>query len=585
MSTFADSAIRESCPRGRVETQSAEAYAFLASAVAGRSIAVRRASRDVDRAFSDGRSIVLPSLASGDLEAERLQVAIQAALIAAGSLDVAVVYRLIGRRQLTIARYLYLEVFRACRLIEDRLPPFVTRQLLSIQTQTATASALASLQRAAGREHVPDPPSYFGSIRPLALVRSVVGDSGEAAGEYRPPAMPANRSSVAPLNQVIAGLSVFLRMLQNPFSRGNVLSDLLQMILGAGPSAAGEKSTNGEGGGSDRPVGRIARVLGGGVHALMARWPKHLPELEFESIGRTRLYPEWDSVRRAYHMNRVIVEEVGIENVGTERRPDSFSHDLIQGFAAFKLQHRMLRYQRDGTDLDTSRMIDAVIDIRCGHSPESMDIYRTIRPVRGDLAVTIIIDISASTGEKDLHEVRPFDKQLQLAYRLGFSLDALGDRVSIFGFHSWGPSRVKAVRLKDHRERWSRQMGERFASLEPSGYTRIGAAVRHGTRALREEVRSSRRLLVLLTDGIAYDEEYERDHAKADTCKALEEGATAGVACVCVSVGASTRPEELVDVFGSSNTLVVDEVVQAINHLPRMCRAALSSAAARRVHM
>src|SRR5438445_4622876 len=79
-------------------------YGLLASAVAGRRIAVHVSSGDDELAYSDGQCIVLPAHAS---DAWR-EVVAQALLIAAGSLDAAVLRRLIGRPR-AARRYALLE--------------------------------------------------------------------------------------------------------------------------------------------------------------------------------------------------------------------------------------------------------------------------------------------------------------------------------------------------------------------------------------------------------------------------------------------------------------------------------------------
>lgn len=56
----------------------------------------------------------------------------------------------------------------------------------------------------------------------------------------------------------------------------------------------------------------------------------------------------------------------------------------------------------------------------------------------------------------------------------------------------------------------------------------------------------------MLSDGFPYDDGYEARYAEADTYRALEELRTDEVACLCLSIGASTPTADLGRVFGSA---------------------------------
>ena len=85
-----------------------------------------------------------------------------------------------------------------------------------------------------------------------------------------------------------------------------------------------------------------------------------------------------------------------------------------------------------------------------------------------------------------------------------------------------------------------------------AAYTRMGAAIRHGSSVLEEQGGTVRRLLVVLSDGFAYDHSYEGDYAEADARRALAEARRRGTACLCLSIGAGTDAESLRRVFGTA---------------------------------
>ena len=92
----------------------------------------------------------------------------------------------------------------------------------------------------------------------------------------------------------------------------------------------------------------------------------------------------------------------------------------------------------------------------------------------------------------------------------------------------------------------------RLHGLVPGAYSRLGAAIRHGAAVLEDRGGTSRRLLVVLSDGLAYDHGYEPAYGAADARRALAEARRRGTGCLCLSIGASTDAETLRRVFGSA---------------------------------
>src|SRR5438067_93772 len=94
----------------------AQRYKLLAGAVAGRSVAV--AGGADSRSWSDGETIFLRS---DDDHPARDTLVVQAALLAAGSLDPGIVRKTTGRNGMRL-RYLTLEAMRAITLVGDAVP-------------------------------------------------------------------------------------------------------------------------------------------------------------------------------------------------------------------------------------------------------------------------------------------------------------------------------------------------------------------------------------------------------------------------------------------------------------------------------
>jgi nitric oxide reductase activation protein len=117
------------------------------------------------------------------------------------------------------------------------------------------------------------------------------------------------------------------------------------------------------------------------------------------------------------------------------------------------------------------------------------------------------------------------------------AFDAVGHRVAVCGFRSYGRTDVRIILAKAFSELATESVYRRIAALHPAGFTRLGAVVRHGTSKLLHESAETHRLLLVVSDGVAFDHEYERPYGRADTRRALAEARAAGIAPLFLTVG------------------------------------------------
>jgi len=118
----------------------------------------------------------------------------------------------------------------------------------------------------------------------------------------------------------------------------------------------------------------------------------------------------------------------------------------------------------------------------------------------------------------------------------------------------------------------------RLHGLVPGAYSRLGAAIRHGAAVLDQRGGTSRRLLVVLSDGLAYDHGYEPVYGAADARRALGEARRRGMGCLCLSIGARTDAETLRRVFGSAAHATIPRIEQLSRVIGPLFRSALRSA-------
>ncbi len=253
-------------------------------------------------------------------------------------------------------------------------------------------------------------------------------------------------------------------------------------------------------------------------------------------------YPEWDWRAGHYRPRAAVVfERTALTGSGdwverTLRQQASTIRSVRRDFERLRPRRTAIGRQPDGAELDIDALVAAYADRRVGH-PTDDRWYVDSRPVRGDAAIAILVDVSASTDGWVAGDRRIVDVEKEALLIVTEALAALGDPHAIFAFSSAGPARVTLQVLKHFQERGTPGVvRHRIGGLEPDGFTRVGAALRHTTAALTRQP-ARHRLLLLLSDGRPNDvDEYEGRHGIEDTRVAVSEARLQGVHVFCLTV-------------------------------------------------
>jgi nitric oxide reductase activation protein len=136
---------------------------------------------------------------------------------------------------------------------------------------------------------------------------------------------------------------------------------------------------------------------------------------------------------------------------------------------------------------------------------------------------------------------------------------------------------VQVTRVKGFEDLLDERVARRLGGLSPGAFTRIGAAIRHGS-ALLTGGGTARRLLVVLSDGFAYDHGYEGGYGEADARRALLVARRQGIGCLCLSVGADADLAALQRVFGTAAHAAVPTTDSLPASIGPLFAAALRSA-------
>ena len=292
----------------------------------------------------------------------------------------------------------------------------------------------------------------------------------------------------------------------------------------------------------------------------------------------TYTYPEWDFRANEYKPDWCMIHE----KVMTDGEPNFYRETLADNaslVAQIKRQFElvipeMYRKQKrleDGEEHDLDAVLEAVIDLRAGVSPEEKLYWRRNKNERS-VAVAFLLDMSASTAEAIEEAKKPSDdwggpddpveymvwlrsrrsEGMRRTYKrivdvekegitlLVNSLETLGDTYGIFGFSGYGRENVEFYTIKDLDEKFTEIVPRRIDRIAPLHATRMGPAIRHTVTKLAE-VDARSRFLFLISDGRPQDRGYsregvEKEYAVHDTRQALLEARQAGITPFCLTV-------------------------------------------------
>jgi nitric oxide reductase activation protein len=235
---------------------------------------------------------------------------------------------------------------------------------------------------------------------------------------------------------------------------------------------------------------------------------------------------------------------------------------------------RRIKRQPDGEEFDLDATLEAMIDKRSGVTP-SEKVYWRRNKVQRDVAVALLLDMSASTAEavddttrmqddwdgpndpaeymawlrarrgeggRRQHK-RIIDIEKESTVLLMQALQLLDDKYGIYGFSGYGRENVEFSVIKEIDEQLTENVRRRIDRITPMHATRMGPAIRHVTRKL-EQVEAKTKVLFLLSDGRPQDRGYsregvEKEYAVHDTKKALMEAKRQGITPFCLTVDKS----------------------------------------------
>jgi len=288
-------------------------------------------------------------------------------------------------------------------------------------------------------------------------------------------------------------------------------------------------------------------------------------------------YPEWD-----YREQRMISDWVNLNERVLDEEDAAGAEGILAAHAdtlkrltrGLEMQRPMrmapLRRQLDGDELDMEAVTDFVADKRAGLSPKAF-IYRRRTVQHRDTAVLLLADMSTSIMARHPGGQGKIVERVRSGLMLfAEAIDRIGDPFAISGFASKQRDQVHYYWLKDFSEPLDDTVRGRIAGISGRLASRMGAAIRHSTRAM-QRVSSQHRLLLILSDGrpADYDDGGDSRYLHEDTRMAMKEALDTGVHPFCITLDSSGQ-EYLPAIFGPGHYTIVDRVDELPRRLPEI---------------
>lgn len=251
-------------------------------------------------------------------------------------------------------------------------------------------------------------------------------------------------------------------------------------------------------------------------------------DAEHDKLAGTLKYSEWNHRSQSYMDDHCrVLEAPPLAQDTSDFKPDPKRiKEVRRQFEALRPRRVLRPRQIDGAELDLDALVTSQADL-LATGQGSDRIWQSARQIDRDLSVAFLVDTSRST-EASVGETSVIDVAREALAALAGGIDAAGDQLGIWGFSSLRRDRVFLTRCKAFDEPMSDEVTANICALRPGHYTRLGAAIRHVSAQLDEQV-AARKLLIVLTDGKPNDlDHYEGQHGIEDSRMAVREARRMG---------------------------------------------------------
>jgi len=283
-------------------------------------------------------------------------------------------------------------------------------------------------------------------------------------------------------------------------------------------------------------------------------------------------YDEWDYAKRCYKLDfckvypKTQFEIDGNYYRNTIRENASTLMGLRRMLTSVNNRYRQQRRQIQGEEFDLDAITDLYVDIHSGHTP-SEKIYLSKRKKEKDLSILILLDSSLSSdGYAAGNKVIDVEKQVSIIF--GEILNEFNVDFSIDCFYSKTRNYSTYLSVKGFDDDWNKAK-HRIGGIEPCGYTRIGAALRH-SGALLDKRNTKNKWVILLSDGKPNDyDKYEGKYGINDVKQALRELNQRQINSYALAIEAQAK-YYLPQMFGQNHYQILTTPVELLQSLVKL---------------
>ncbi|MBJ6366709.1 nitric oxide reductase activation protein NorD [Snuella sedimenti] len=293
---------------------------------------------------------------------------------------------------------------------------------------------------------------------------------------------------------------------------------------------------------------------------------------ENESQGHYLTYDEWSYTDRSYKEGfcKVYPKTQLKTDVTFYKKTLNSNRSTLMGLrkmlTSVNNKYQQQRRQPQGEELDIDAITDLFIDAKSGHTP-SDKIYLSKRKKEKDLSILLLLDISLSSdGYAAGNRVIDVEKQVSILF--GEILNEFNIDFSIDCFYSKTRNNSSYLSLKGFDENWDTAK-YKVGAIEPSGYTRIGAALRH-SGALLDKRDTKNKWVILISDGKPNDyDKYEGKYGINDVKQALRELNERQINSYALAIEAQAK-YYLPQMFGQNHYQILTNPVELLQSLVKL---------------
>ncbi|MDO5979304.1 nitric oxide reductase activation protein NorD [Flavivirga spongiicola] len=293
---------------------------------------------------------------------------------------------------------------------------------------------------------------------------------------------------------------------------------------------------------------------------------------ESESSAYYLEYDEWDYSKRTYKDNFCkVYPKTQLESDVSYYKKTLNNHrstlvGLRKMLTTVNNKYQQQRRQTQGEEFDIDAITDLFVDVHSGHTP-SEKIYLSKRKKEKDLSILLLLDISLSSdGYAAGNRVIDVEKQVSILF--GEILDEFNIDFSIDCFYSKTRNHSTYLSLKGFDDHWNTAK-YRVGAIEPSGYTRIGAALRH-SGALLDKRDTKNKWVILISDGKPNDyDKYEGKYGINDVKQALRELNERQINSYALAIEAQAK-YYLPQMFGQNHYQILTTPVELLQSLVKL---------------